>query len=50
VSAYTLGVNWFLNEAALLRLNWNHLDFDDYVSGAGDDQEDLLSLRLQLVW
>lgn len=50
VSAYTLGVNWFLNEAALLRLNWSHLDFDDYVSGAGDDQEDLLSLRFQLVW
>ncbi len=50
VRSFTFGINWFLNNAALFRINYSHIDFDDYIKEAKGDDEDLILGRFQLVW
>ncbi len=50
VEGFTLGINWFLNPVTLVRLNYSHVDFDDYVKEADDNKEDVILGRFQIVW
>jgi len=37
----TFGINWYLNEMVRVMFNYNHIEFDDYVLEADDDDEDV---------
>jgi phosphate-selective porin OprO/OprP len=45
---FTLGLNWYLNEMVRVMLNYNHIEFDDYVLEADDDNEDVFLARFHL--
>ncbi len=45
---FTLGLNWYLNEMVRVMLNYNHIEFDDYVLEANDDNEDVFLARFHL--
>lgn len=44
----TFGVNWYLNDMVRVMLNYNHIEFDDYVLEADDDDEDVFLARFHL--
>jgi phosphate-selective porin OprO/OprP len=44
----TVGVNWYLNEMVRIMLNYNHIEFNDYVREADDDDEDVFLARFAL--
>jgi len=44
----TIGINWYLNEMVRIMLNYNHIEFDDYVREADDDDEDVFLARFAL--
>jgi phosphate-selective porin OprO/OprP len=44
----TFGINWYLNEMVRIMLNYNHIEFDDYVLEADDDDEDVFLARFAL--
>jgi phosphate-selective porin OprO/OprP len=45
---FTLGLNWYLNEMVRVMFNYNHIEFDDYVLEADDDNEDVFLARFHL--
>ncbi len=47
---FTLGVNWWLNEMVRIMINYNRVEFDDYVAKADGDNEDVGLVRFQLVY
>ena len=44
----TFGINWHLNDMVKIMLNYNHIEFDDYVLEADDDNEDVFLARFHL--
>ena len=48
VVAFTLGLNWYLNDMVRMMVNYNRVEFDDYVREADDDWEDVFLARFQL--
>ncbi len=49
---FTLGVNWYLNEAIRAMLNYNRTEFDGHIIKDGEElkNEDLVLVRIQLVF
>jgi phosphate-selective porin OprO/OprP len=47
-SGVTVGINWYFNDMMRFMLNYNHVDFDDYVQDADGDWEDAFLARFQL--
>jgi len=47
-SGVTLGINWYFNDMVRFMLNYNHVDFNDYVQDADGDWEDAFLARFQL--
>lgn len=50
--AYTLGVNWYLNDMVRMMFNYVRTEFDEGISYRNEwiDSEDVFSGRFQLVW
>ena len=48
----TVGVNWYLNGASRVMLNWVHSEFGDSTTGSATDGDsaDLLMIRFQMDW
>jgi phosphate-selective porin OprO/OprP len=44
----TFGINWYFNDMVRFMFNYNHVEFDDYVADADDDDEDVFMARFQL--
>lgn len=44
----TFGINWYFNDMVRFMFNYNHVEFDDYIADAKDDEEDVFLARFQL--
>lgn len=51
-SEFTFGVNWYLNQAIKIALDWEHTDFDHRITVGGfhTDHEDLFYSRFQIAF
>ena len=48
VDVFAVGLNWYLNNMVLIRLNYLHNSFDDKLGRLKDDNEDVFLSRFQV--